>query len=398
MKVKRFLVTVVSLIVIVVFGLAMFVLFTYKPNFSMPQAPPPTVTVAKPVVQAVTNYYEFTGTTVAVEEIDIRARVQGYLESMHFLEGSNVRKGDLLFEIERSLYQAMRDQAQAQLKSNQAELSRAQLDLDRVEEAVKTNAVSQQEVSTRRAQRDQAEAAVLASQAALQQAQLNLSYTRIQAPIDGRISRKFVDVGNLVGAGEQTCLATIVKLQPIYVHFFVSEDLWIEKFSTQTLNRPAKQEFFVARENETEFSQKGILNYMDNTVDSGTGTILLRGELANTDQLFLPGMFVRVKVPVDTNPKAILVQDKAINTDIGGKYLLVVNADNTVHRQPVEIGRVLGDMRIITSGLSTEDTYIVRGIQSAQPGMKVNIETETEGEISSSQDSSDISDQDRPQE
>ncbi|MBN1818093.1 MAG: efflux RND transporter periplasmic adaptor subunit [Sedimentisphaerales bacterium] len=398
MKARHLFFTIISLIIILGLGTVLFFLFTYKPNFQMPPMPTPTVTVARPVVQPVTNYYEFTGTTVAVEEVDIRARVQGYLEKIHFVEGSEIQKGDLLFQIERDLYQAVRNQAQANLKANQAELARAQLDLNRVEEAIKTNAVSQQEVSTRRAQRDQAEAAVMAAQASLEQAELNFSYTQIRSPIDGRISRKFVDVGNLVGHGEQTLLATIVKLQPMYVHFYISENLLLERMGDQPLARPAQQEFFVAREGETDYSHKGVLNYLDNKVDSGTGTILMRGELANADRLFLPGMFVRVKIPVGTNPEALLVQDRAINTDIGGKFVLLVDADGMVRRQPVQMGRSLGEMRVITSGLTASDTYVLRGVQAARPGMKVIPQTQGQGETSPSEAAQNTTVTDRSQE
>jgi len=377
MKAKRLIVTAISLIVIAALGYGLFKLFTFKPNFTMPEMPTPTVTVAKPTLQSVTEYYEFTGTMESVEEVEIRARVQGYLEKVHFIEGSRIGNGDLLFEIERRSYQAIRDQAYAQLQSCEAELTRAQLDLKRVEQAVKSNAVSQQEVSTRRAQRDQAEAAVMAAKAVLEQAELNLGYTHIHSPIDGRISRKYIDVGNLVGAGEQTLLATVVKLQPIYVHFHVSEGFLIEKFGVNSLDGQSTCRFSVGRENEIDFPHEGIVKYMDNTVDAGTGTILLRGELANTDETFLPGMFVRVKIPVGAQSDAILVHDRALSTDIGGKFLLLVNKDGVVQRRPVEVGRSVGKMRIIKSGLSLEDTYILKGVQFVFPGVKVNAQFES---------------------
>lgn len=377
MKAKRLIVTAISLIVIATLGYGLFKLFTFKPNLTIPEMPTPTVTVAKPTLQSVTEYYEFTGTTESVEEVEIRARVQGYLEKVHFIEGSRVGNGDLLFEIERRSYQAIRDQTYAQLQSCEAELTRAQLDLKRVEQAVKSNAVSQQEVSTRRAQRDQAEAAIMAAKAVLEQAELNLGYTHIHSPIDGRISRKYIDVGNLVGAGEQTLLATVVKLQPIYVHFHVSEGFLIEKFGVNSLDGQSTCRFSVGRENEIDFPHEGIVKYMDNTVDAGTGTILLRGELANTDETFLPGMFVRVKIPVGTQSDAILVHDRALSTDIGGKFLLLVNKDGVVQRRPVEVGRAVGEMRIIRSGLSLEDTYILKGVQFVFPGIKVNAQFES---------------------
>ncbi len=372
MKATRLLVTVLGLIVIAGIGYGLFRLFTFAPDFQMPEAPPPTVIVARPVIQAVDESYDFTGTTVAVEQVDIRARVQGFLEKIHFVEGSRVKCGDPLFEIERTSYQAMRDQAEAQLRSRQAEVVRTRLDLERVEQAIKTNAVSQQEVTTRRAQRDQAEAQVVAAEAALKQADLDLGYTRIVAPIDGRISRRYVDAGNLVGAGQQTLLATVVRLQPVYVHFYVSEGFLIEKLGAGSFDGRSTRPFFVARENEPDFSHRGVLNYMDNRVDEGTGTILLRGELPNADEAFLPGMFFRVRVPVGTQADAICVYDRALGTDIGGKFLLLVDEDGVVHRRPVETGRPVGQMRVITSGLSPDEKYILKGMQFVFPGAKVN--------------------------
>ncbi|HEX42456.1 MAG TPA: efflux RND transporter periplasmic adaptor subunit [Phycisphaerales bacterium] len=338
----------------------------------MPEMPPPTVTVARPVVRAVDEFYDFIGTTVAVEQVDIRARVQGFLEKVHFVEGSRVKQGDPLFEIERTAYQAIRDQAYAQLQSRQAERVRARLDLERVEQAIKTNAVSQQEVTTRRAQHDQAEAYVAAAEATLKQADLDLSYTRIVSPIDGRISRRYVDAGNLVGAGQQTLLATVVRLQPMYVQFYVSEGFLGERLGVGAFDGGSTRPFFIARENEPDFPHAGILNYMDNRVDEGTGTLLLRGELPNADEAFLPGMFVRVRVPVGTQADAICVHDRALGTDIGGKFLLLVDPEGVVRRRPVGIGRLVGEMRVIPSGLSADEAYILQGAQFVFPGMKVN--------------------------
>lgn len=373
MKSIRLIISAVVLMVILAAGFGLYKLFTQKPAIPDMQMPPAMVTVAKPELMDIEEYYDFTGTTVAYEEVEIRARVQGYLEKIHFVEGSLVKKGDLLFEIERPVYQAMYDQALANLQSREAELKRAQLDLERVEKAVVTNAVSQQEVSTRRAQRDQGLAAVSGAKAALQQAELDLSYTRIYSPIDGRVSRKLVDVGNLVGAGVQTLLATVVRNKPIYVNFHVSEGFLADKLGIDTLDGSSTRKILVARENGKEFPYEGVLNYMDNTIDPGTGTILLRGRLENAEEDFLPGMFVRVRVPIETQKDTVCVYDRALYTDIGGKYLLLVGKNNIVERRPVEIGRTEGQMRVITSGLTAEDTYIIKGNQMlVRPGAPVN--------------------------
>ncbi len=376
MKAARFIVSIISLLVIAAVGFGLYKLFTFKPDIQPPQMPPPAVTVAKPVVQAVDEYYDFTGTTEALEQVEIRARVQGFLEKMHFVEGTRVSKGDLLFEIERPAYQAMRDQAWAQLQASKADLARAEVDLQRVEQAVEANAVSQQEVTTKRAQRDQAQAAVTGAKAALKKAEQDLSYTWIRSPIDGRISRRFIDVGNLVGQANQTLLATVVRLKPIYVNFYISEELLSRKLGVKSVGPESTRPFFIGLENEPNFPHKAVLNYMDNTVDSGTGTILLRGELANEAETFLPGMFVRVRLPLGTKSDAVCVYDKALQTDIGGKYLLLVDDEQKVTRRPVKTGRAVGEMRVITSGLTAEDTYIVKGTQFARPGIEVNATAE----------------------
>jgi RND family efflux transporter MFP subunit len=372
MKLKKTLVTVVSLLIIGGLGYGLFRLFTMKPAFPAPQMPAPAVVVAKPQLQTVTDYYEFTGTTAAIEEVEVRARVQGYLQKLCFVDGSDIRKGDLLFEIEPESFQAKRDQAYALLKSSEAELLRAELDLERVQEAVKTNAVSRQQVTTRKAERDKAQASMMANKAALAEAELNLSYTRIHSPIEGRISKRLVDVGNLVGASEQTLLATVVKLQPIYVNFDVSEGFLLEKLKENSVGGQSTFRFYVGLQNESGYPHEGVLDYVDNTVDAGTGTILLRGQLPNADKKILPGMFVRVKVPVGETAGAVLVDERALATDIGGKYLLLVDQDNRVERRPVQIGRQIGDMRVITSGLTADDTYILKGLQFVFPGMEVS--------------------------
>ena len=371
MKLKKMIFTVVSLLIIAGIGFGLFKLFTTRPEFAQPTMPITPVTVDKPRLRTITDYHEFTGTANAVEQVQIRARVQGYLKKIHFVDGSDVQKGDLLFEIESEPFQARRDRAYALLKSSEAEVLRAELDLNRVREAVKTNAVSQQQVTTRQAEYDKAQAAVMANKAALAEAEYNLSYTKIHSPIEGRISRRMVDVGNLVGAGEQTLLATVVRLQPIYVTFDVSEGLLLEKLPQNSLTSQSPIEFYVGLENESDYPHQGLLNYMDNAVDADTGTILLRGQLPNSAKKILPGMFVRVKVPVGVQDNAVLVNERALSTDLGGKYLLLVDKENKVERRPVVIGRQVDQMRVITSGLSPQETYILKGLQFVFPGMEV---------------------------
>ncbi|MCP5462813.1 MAG: efflux RND transporter periplasmic adaptor subunit [bacterium] len=332
------------------------------------QAPPVVVDV--PQQKDVVTYYEFTGETQTVEKVALVARVAGFLEKINFEDGSEVKKGDILFEIEQEAYKAKRDQAYAQLKSSEAELARAQVDFERVEEAAQSNAVSKQDLTTKKAELAQAEAAVKAQKAALAEAELNLSYTQIKSSISGRIDRNMIDVGNLVGAGSNTLLATVVTLSPMYIYFNISETYYYSwKKTHKTNDNPIPFYFDVA--NETGFSNKGIINYIDNMVDPDTGTITVRGEFPNTDKTILPGMYVRLKIPGETRKNALLVKETALNTDIGGKYLLVVDNTNTVKRAYVEIGQKEDGMRVIESGISADSRYITTGLQFVFPGMKV---------------------------
>jgi RND family efflux transporter MFP subunit len=248
---------------------------------------PMPVTVQVPQVQDVESYYEFTGNTAAVEQVDIKARVTGLLQKIYFTDGAEVNKGDLLFAIEPNSYDARRDQATAQLMAAQADMERAQLDYERMEKAIQNNAVSKQDLTTKKAQRDQAQANVMSAQADLQNAEINVGYTRITSPVAGRVSRRFVDVGNLVGAGEQTLLATVVRMQPMYVYFNVSEELLYTHF----LNRPGgenePQKIQIGFAGGDNYPYEGFLDYIDNKVEPMTGTISLRGQVPNAEKKLL---------------------------------------------------------------------------------------------------------------
>jgi RND family efflux transporter MFP subunit len=333
---------------------------------------PMPVTVAIPQVQDVENYYEFTGNTAAVEQVEIRARVTGFLRTISFADGAEVNKGDLLFVIEPNSYTARQDQAAAQLKAAQADLERAQLDYDRMEKAIQNNAVSKQDVTTKKAQRDQTQAMVMAAQADLQTAELNVSYTKITSPVAGRVSRRLVDVGNLVGAGEQTLLATVVRIQPMYVYFNVSEDLlhsyFLKNYSGACVRQQKIQIGFAAGQN---YPYEGTLDYIDNKVDPMTGTISVRGQVTNTDKQLLPGMFVRVRVPTGVKKDAVLIEEKAVQSDLGGKYILTVDAQNIAQYHRVQLGRSMDGKVVVESGIDKADQYIVGGFHFARPGAPV---------------------------
>jgi RND family efflux transporter MFP subunit len=329
-------------------------------------------------VQDIEDYYDFTGNTAAVEQVEIRARVEGFLTALHFADGQDVNVGDLLFTIEPNEFIDIRNQAQAQLLSGKAELVRAQLDYERIEKAVRTNAVSEQDLSTAKANRDKAEAQVMSASAALNNANLNLSYTKITSPIPGRVSRRLVDPGNLVGANEQTLLATVVRMQPMYVYFNVSEEILEQHFVAQS---PAeikirKPKFRVGFVGQQGYPYEGFLDYIDTNVDPSTGTIFFRGQVPNTQLNLLPGMFVRVRVPIGIRHNAILIEDRALNSDIGGKYVFIVDPNDVVHRSYVKIGRKVEDMRVIDSGVTDNQRYIVSGFHNARPGSRVTPEFE----------------------
>lgn len=336
---------------------------------------PPEVTVSTPVQRDVTVFAEFTGTTEARESVEVRARVQGYLEEIAFQPSSFVRKGQLLFVIEPAPYQAQRDRAEAGLKSAEAGLRRAESDLDRLEQAVKTNAVSQQEVTRARAERDQASAGLLEAQAALTNAEIMLGYTRVVSPIDGLISRNYVDAGNLVGVGDATLLATVRRIDPIYGYFDVSERFIAQSLATQGGHRdPAtgNQAPLTLVLKETGHEIEGRVDAIENTVDPATGTIQVRGRFPNPDSLIFPGFFVHVRVPGETLVAAVLVEETALGTDLGGRYVMVVGDDNVVEKRYIEPGPLEEDMmRVVLEGLSPGERYVSSGLQRARPGLPV---------------------------
>jgi len=338
-----------------------------------PMGMAPAVVVQTPVVQDVQTYYEFTGNTDAIEQVDIRARVKGFLKSVDYVDGKEVKAGDLLFTIESEEYVARRDQVKAQLAVAESEVQRTQLDFERVEKAVQVNAVSRQDVTTREAEYHQAQARLLAAKASLQTAELDLGYTRITSPINGRVSRRLVDVGNLVGAGENTLLATVIRMEPMYVYFNAGEDVYHKFFLKYhpDVKQGYRPKFEIGLPGQEGYAYEGVLDYIDNKTDSMTGTITVRGQVPNAEKLLLPGMFVRIRVPAEMKTNAVLVDERAINSDIGGKYVLTVNAKNIVEYNRIKPGPKIGDRIVIESGLSKDQTYILSGFHLIRPGAPV---------------------------
>ena len=337
--------------------------------------PPPEVTVATPEVRDVTVHHEFVGSTEAFKSVEIRARVQGFLDRMSFEPSSFVRRGQLLFVIEQEPFEAQRDRAAAGLKAAEAGLARAESDLDRLQQAVATNAVSQQEVTRARAERDQASAGLLQAEAELVNAQIQLDYTTLGSPIDGMVSRNYVDVGNLVGAGETTLLTTVRDIDPIYAYFEVSERYMARMLEQRGGHQnPGEGEDMPATLllEETGLEIEGAIDSLENTVDAATGTIRIRGVFPNADAKIFPGFFVRVRLPGEFLEGALLVEESALGTDLGGRYLMIVGNDNVVERRYIEPGPLQADKtRVILSGLEAGEHFITEGLQRARPGMPV---------------------------
>lgn len=334
---------------------------------------PMPVQAAHTVRRDVIDYYDFTGTTQAVDAIEVRARVEGYLQEIHFTDGDFVEKGQLLFTIEPASFIAQRDEAAARLKAAQAEEERARLDYERMQEATKTNAVSQQDLSRSEAAYRTAQAAVTEATAALERARLNLSYTEIRSPISGRVGRHLVDAGNLVGAGERTLLTTVVQVEPIYVFFYVGEDLLQKPFLRTLLagGSNSASPLLAGLSGDTGYPYEGQIRYIDNTVDPMTGTIFVRGILPNEGRELLPGMFMRVRVSGDVRKNAVLVRETAIQTDLSGRYVLVIGDNNILERRTIQLGRSEGALRVVTEGLSGEEAYVLSGLHMVRPGMPV---------------------------
>jgi RND family efflux transporter MFP subunit len=355
---------------------------------SGPVAPP--VTVATPEVRDVLNYGEYTGTTRAVASVVVRARVPGVLEEVRFAPAADIREDQVLFVIEQTQYEAARDQARAGVRSAEADLALAESNLERVRIAIETEAVSEQDLDRAEAEREAAEAAVLSARARLTDAERNYSYTLVRSPVAGQVGRNLVDVGNLVGAGEATALTTVNTLDPIYVYFNVPEsgvlaylegrrEMEAGHVDPETTEQVGK--VFVGTANESGFPHEGRIDFIGNTVDPSTGTIELRGVLPNEDRSLFPGLFVRIRVPGRMRPDAVLVEEAAVGTDLGGKYVMVVDQGGVVEQRYVDLGQVQEDGTVVVlSGLEPEERYIVNGLLRARPGLPVTPLTREQAE------------------
>jgi RND family efflux transporter MFP subunit len=347
--------------------------------------PPPQVTVARPVVKTVTDHDEFVGRFVAVDSVEMRARVSGQLESVHFTDGQYVKQGDLLFTIDRRPYQAALQQARANLAQAKANLAYATTDLARGKDLVGRNVISQQTYDQRVQAKAVAEANVAAQEAAVNQAAVNLDYTELRAPVTGRIGDRRVSPGNLVlggVTGTTTLLATIQSTDPIRFEFTADEGSYLRyrrmaTGSPKSVNNAGEVPVKLKLLDEQIFSHPGHMDFVDNAIDTSSGTIRARAVFPNPDGTLTPGMFGRIQVAAGPPAEALLVPDAAIGTEQVRKYVLVVDDKNVAQAKYVTLGPVIDGLRVVESGLQADDRVVVSGLMRARPGAKVTPEMST---------------------
>jgi RND family efflux transporter MFP subunit len=339
--------------------------------------PPPQVSVTTPLVHDVTRYLDTTGTVDAMNSVDLVARIQGFLYSQNYVDGAMVAKGTTLFTIEPPPYFAQLQQAQAQQAAAQANLVQAQQAYQRQATLRQQNVNSVADLDNAQAKRDAAQADLDNATASMQLAAINYSYTQVKAPFDGQVAAHLVSVGQMVGAaGANTKLSTIVQIKPIYVDFSASEPV-VQRIRANLRARHLQLSDVknipvdVGLQTETGYPHSGQLDYVAPTVDAESGTLSARALMPNTDLTLLPGMFLRVRVPLGVDRNALLVPDTALGADQGGAYVLVVDGQNKVQETSVTTGSLLGTLRVIETGLEPTDRVIIDGLQRAIPGETV---------------------------
>jgi len=341
-------------------------------------APPPAeVIVSHPLKKEVTQFLEFTGTTAALEFVEIRARVEGWLESVHFAPGAQVKKGDLLFVIDPRPFKAQVDQSEAALKGKEADLQLKQANLRRATQLLSSASISQLQYDIENANESVAVAQVGIAKADLEKAKLDLAYSQLTAPLNGRVSRNYVDLGNLVGAKEKTLLTEIVDDSMVYVYFDVNErDLLMlmrkwPKIESEATSDREKPQAYLQLADETGYPHTGKIDFVESRVDPSTGTLRVRAIFVNDKGLLVPGLFGRVRVPIEQK-EAFLVPELAVGISQAGRYVLVVNKNQIVEQRLVKTGQLEGTLRVVEEGLGKDEWVVVNAIQRARPGAKVS--------------------------
>src|SRR6267143_6385235 len=345
---------------------------------AQPKAPAPAeVSVAEVICKQIGDSDEFTGRLEAVNAVEVRPRVSGYLQSVHFKEGAIVRQGDLLFQIDPRPFQAEVDRLKGDLSQAKAQRSRAQSDFDRAERLHNNDGMSAEEYDRRAAVRNEAEARIASTAAALRGAELNLEFTRVTAPITGRVGRAEITEGNLVegGAGQIRPLTTLVSLDPIYVYFDVDEQTYLKYAHVTQIRRTGSRELpgaaLLGLADEDGFPHVGRLSFVDNQVSSSTGTIRLRATFANKNLALTPGLFARIRLQGGGAHSACLARDEAVITDLNQKYVFVLGKNNTLEYRPVKLGPMTEGLRVVRDGLHEGDVIVVNGLQRIRPGATV---------------------------
>ena len=343
-----------------------------------PAAPPPTVTVAVPVQKRITEWDEYTGRFVAQQRVEVRARVSGYLDSVHFTEGQLLESGQLLFVIDQRPFQAGVERARADVERAQTQLKLAQLEFERGQRLEASKAMSRETMEERRARRDSAQADVDAAQAQLRSAELDLGFTEVRAPMAGRVSDLRVDVGNVIsgGSADSTLLTTIVSLDPIELEIEASETEFmrytrLDSAGTRRSSRDVENPVEARLIDEEGWPHKGRMTFVDNELDPATGTMLGRATFPNPDHVLLPGMFARARLYGVGEHDALLIPDAAVVTDQATKLVMIVKADNIIEPRPVILGPMIDGLRVVREGLTAGERIVVIGVQRARPGQPV---------------------------
>ncbi|HSH73451.1 MAG TPA: efflux RND transporter periplasmic adaptor subunit [Methylophilaceae bacterium] len=373
---RKAIVVVISLLAIAAAGTVSFNSQAAKPP--VVTAAPVPVTVAAVIEKKVTEWDDFSGRVEAIERVQIRPRVSGTIDVIHFQEGQMVKKGDLLFTIDPRPYQAELARAEAALASTQAAVELSRTELERTRRLTEERAVAQRELDQRNSAYLDTTANVKAAQAAVMLARLNLQYTAITAPVSGRVSRAEITVGNLVGAGVNApALTTLVSVSPVYVNFEVDEPTYIRYAANGAAGNSgvAHTPISIGLATEEGYPHQGRIKSFDNQIDSASGTIRVRAIFDNADGLLTPGMYARVRTGGSAEQLAILINDKAVGTDQNKKYVMVVGADNKVTYRDVQLGPMVDGLRVVRTGLKPGELIVVNGLQRVRPNDTVAPDT-----------------------